>query len=1313
MESTYTQMRNVTLLVLIAVLLSAPAHAATVANTADSGPGSLRQAIANAATGETINFSSSGTITLTSGELSITKDLIISGPGASSLLIQRSSAIGTLDFRIFNISPGYKVVISGLTVSNGRDDAGGGIYNEGDLTLNDCVISGNVATENGGGIVNLSSLAIKNCVIRGNSVAGETGDGFGGGMYNAGTATALNCIISTNSVTSATGSAFGGGIYNDETLTLTSAVINSNSANGGPNDGGGFGGGIDNGFGTVDLIDSTVSANVARGGAGSEGGLAQAGGVANDFGTVTLEHSTVSGNSAVGGNGGKGGSAEGGGVANGEGSVYLFSSTVSGNVSSSGAGTAGLTPSYGGGIYNDVGTVEATHSTIASNAVPGGFLKDGGGIFNYMGGLILKSTIVAANTGTVDLFNSEFADVLLDGYTISHGFNRVGSASGLIFPGTGDQFNISAAALKLGPLQNNGGPTFTHALLCGSPALDAGDNTDAPKTDQRGFARIVGGVIDIGAFEAGNTAPSITCPAPITLNCAPAAGQRVTLSVDVADAEGDPLVVVWTVDNTAYQTNAVAAGGPPTAKSIAFTADFELGSHEITVSVSDPTGCQVTCSTTVDVSTANSAALTVTCPTVPGVIADGNCHAVVPNILGSVTVSACSSHGAISLSQSPAAGTPVGLGPHTITVTASNTSGDQASCTTSFMVTDKTPPTITQCVANQSAFGDATCHALVPNFTTGVVASDCSGPVTVTQTPPPGTTVGLGVTTVTFHVRDAAGNESTCTASFTVTDNRPPQILSCAPSKSASAGPNCQAIVPDFTAGVVASDCSGPVEITQSPLAGTLLGPGTHTITLTVKDANGNTTICTTTFTVTGQSAAIQILTLTENTDNDSTAGPRMEAYSTVTWTYLVTNPGCDPLENVIVSDSVAGVTPIFQGGDANLNGQLDPGETWIYNASGTAVYGQYENIGTASGTGISSHNAVTNSNPDHYFGNATPCPGGRFIYKLDPITGDLTMKFYQSPAPNDNSYGVNAVGWASGHSFSSLVGSDKAGFLLRDPSGVIKLDFYIDYISIKSGTPSGYGSFGPFAQEGRIVVGTLTTNDLTWDTSLARNLNNLGYFVGGVQTAATKTNINGANLLLDSPPTLDKISSYRLKTPHPWTRGWDFCDAYFVTIKKAKLASLGFNIATWKVEPDLIGLHNSPAKPCLPAPLSPSDLSISSVKLSSKVVQMTIADNNKTADAILSTLKLTWPSANGNLVSVKLGTSTIYSTPAIAWSATGVTLGDGGWQPLVSTASNRTISKGSSKVLYLTFANSVVTDRTKYSGTVSFGSSWNLPILP
>src|SRR6185436_19653662 len=127
-----------------------------------------------------------------------------------------------------------------------------------------------------------------------------------------------------------------------------------------------------------------------------------------------------------------------------------------------------------------------------------------------------------------------------------------------------------------------------------------------------------------GAYEAGNTPPTVSCPSPITLNCAPPSGATATVSVAVTDADGDPLVVVWTVDGTAYQTNVVAAGGPPTTEQIDLTTLFSIGSHELTVSVSDSSGCLATCSTTVEVEaivppTVSScpADATIECPAAP------------------------------------------------------------------------------------------------------------------------------------------------------------------------------------------------------------------------------------------------------------------------------------------------------------------------------------------------------------------------------------------------------------------------------------------------------------------------------------------------------------------------------------------------------------------------------------------------------------------------------------------------------------------------------------------------------------------------
>ena len=203
-----------------------------------------------------------------------------------------------------------------------------------------------------------------------------------------------------------------------------------------------------------------------------------------------------------------------------------------------------------------------------------------------------------------------------------------------------------------------------------------------------------------------------------------------------------------------------------------------------------------------------------------------------------------------------------------------------------------------------------------------------------------------------------------------------------------------------------------------------------------------------------------------------------------------------------------------------------------------------------------------------------TPCPAGQSIAFIDQSNGDAVFIMDQFPAPNDNSYGENAVGWGShGHKFRDLTGSDKAGFQVQNPSGTVVLSFNDDYISAASGSPSGYRSLGPFGGDGGIVRGTLTANDVTFDTSLARNLNNTGYFSGGVQVGGD------TNLLLNSPATRNRVDDYTLQNPGNWTgtytnpetllpgypggyfttvTGWNFHNTYFATVTGAKMNALG-----------------------------------------------------------------------------------------------------------------------------------------------------------
>ena len=241
-----------------------------------------------------------------------------------------------------------------------------------------------------------------------------------------------------------------------------------------------FGGGIFNQGSTLTLTNCTVSGNAVSNAFG--GGIAQIGGAVN------LTNCTVSNNS---------GSAHGGGISNGSGSLILTNSTVSGNsiFNPSGEQTAG-------GILSS-GTVTLTNSTVSGNSAPNN--SSSSGIRNVGGTMTLKNTIVSNNTP------NDCA-----GSITSAGHNLDSDGSCGLSVGLGD---IISTDPLLGPLADNGGPTFTHALLANSPAIDAGNpatpgsgGNACEASDQRGVTRPLDGdgdgvaICDIGAFE-------VDCPA--------------------------------------------------------------------------------------------------------------------------------------------------------------------------------------------------------------------------------------------------------------------------------------------------------------------------------------------------------------------------------------------------------------------------------------------------------------------------------------------------------------------------------------------------------------------------------------------------------------------------------------------------------------------------------------------------------------------------------------------------------------------------------------------------------------------------------
>lgn len=205
----------------------APGETCVVTSAADGGAGSLRDAIDNHACG-TITFDVTGPIELTTGELTIQRDVTIAGPGADQLTVRRSAAAAHR-FRIFQIRLGTTATISGLTISGGMTPVafgitGGGILNQGTLTVTHSTIAGNDASGNGGGIDNNGvALTVAHSTISGNTA------NSGAGIRSGNTTTLLHTTVSGNRAASV-----GGGIYQQfGPLHISHSTISNNSATAG------------------------------------------------------------------------------------------------------------------------------------------------------------------------------------------------------------------------------------------------------------------------------------------------------------------------------------------------------------------------------------------------------------------------------------------------------------------------------------------------------------------------------------------------------------------------------------------------------------------------------------------------------------------------------------------------------------------------------------------------------------------------------------------------------------------------------------------------------------------------------------------------------------------------------------------------------------------------------------------------------------------------------------------------------------------------------------------------------------------------
>ena len=407
------------------------------------------------------------------------------------------------------------------------------------------------------GAVTLAGLTIRN----GSAYSGTyLHDNLGGAILNRGLLTVSNCVIAGNyALTTDWGTnfnpsvslGFGAGIFSDtgSQLALVNSTISGNHSSG-------AGGAV-----CTFHADRFVAVGCTLSGNSAD---IQAGGLNFQGLTGTLQNCTISGNSTP----------------------------------PDAAASAFLLITF----PNESATLTLTACTVARNV---GCTNGACILATLSGNLgltnILLSTLIADNEGP---------NFFLDGnpvlQSLGHNLDSDGT-SGLVNGANGDLVGTVANPInpKLGPLQDNGGPTLTMALLPGSPALGTGACTDADGApllvDQRGFPRPQVTGCDIGAFQ--NQAPTLICPVAQTLAASLPLNESAfaSLTATVADPAGDALKVIWSVNGIARQTNCVSATHPPMPQAVTFQALFSLGENTVGVWVSDGKAVPVACSTVVTV----------------------------------------------------------------------------------------------------------------------------------------------------------------------------------------------------------------------------------------------------------------------------------------------------------------------------------------------------------------------------------------------------------------------------------------------------------------------------------------------------------------------------------------------------------------------------------------------------------------------------------------------------------------------------------------------------------------------------------------
>ena len=458
--------------------------------------------IANSNPGDIVEVQVVGTHT--EGPIQVFKNITIEGLGESTTVVQQAPTLAQADRSVFVVWLDATVTIRDMTLRHGRDDLGGCIaVLSGELTL-DHVTVRNCDGDTGGAILNRGRLTLLHSTVLQSSAT------EGGGIYNELDAdlSLIRSVVQSNESTSS-----GGGLFNRGLTYVSHSWFLQNQ-------GGDSGGAITSDYtGQMELQSSHVAMNSVSTSFGTGGGIF-------NHGELTVRDSSVSDNSAAGG---------GGFFLMTDEPASISGTTFSGNTAQTGAGLYVLSPldlvnstvsgnqasDDGGGIYHDLHLLRLANVTLTENTADSDHddSGNGGGIFTSGGEARLLNSLIAGNIDGSGIFEVRgpdcYGDLASDGYNLIGSLGRLGPINDPVCHITGATTgNTIGLEPELGPLAANGGPTLTHALQQGSPAINTGDfagclahDGSLLDRDQRGYPRP--DRCDKGAFEHGAATPDL------------------------------------------------------------------------------------------------------------------------------------------------------------------------------------------------------------------------------------------------------------------------------------------------------------------------------------------------------------------------------------------------------------------------------------------------------------------------------------------------------------------------------------------------------------------------------------------------------------------------------------------------------------------------------------------------------------------------------------------------------------------------------------------------------------------------------------